>query len=242
MVEFVDTSGNFGDMTGAPESISSLVASKGFKSVEDLANGYKTEVAFKGTFAEKLNIPTEITDEMTAEMRTRMGVPSEITGYDLGESGGTMKPEALEAIKKMALEQGMTSTQIKAGVELINEIGNAQQQEVLDIALKSEEEMKAEMGDKFQPYLDGAIKAAEKIGMLDILNDTGLIARKDVLEKLNNVNNLISEDVLKTSTTGDPPPTKEELRKKLEANPALMNRMDPDHAKVVEEWLATMAG
>ena len=239
MSEFVDTSGNFGDMAGAPESVSSLVASKGFKSVEDLANGYKEEVAFKGSFAEKLNIPAELTDEMTAEMRTRMGVPANVDGYDLGDAGKTLKPEVIAELKKMGVEQGFTPNQLKTGLNLINELGNAQQQEILDIALKSEDEMKAEMGDKFQPYLDSAIATADKLGILQTLKDTGLVARKEVLGAMHKISEMISEDALKPAEDVTKA-TKLEKRKQLETNPALMDKMHPDHHEVHKEWLDTM--
>lgn len=238
--EWINSDGSFGDMGSAPESVSKLVETKGFKSVDELAVGYADEASFKGSFAEKLNIPETITDEMTAQIRTRMGVPADVDGYDLGDAGSTLKPEVIDALKKFGIESGLGPEQLKGGINLINEIGNAQKQDTEAQALATEEELKAELGDKFQAYVDDSVEAANKLGLLEVFEETGLIARKDVMEKLNAVNKLIGEGVLKKAPA-IPAKTTKETRAEIEANPAFTNGMHPEHQKVLADWHATFS-
>jgi len=238
MSEWINPDGSFGDMTGAPENVAAY-AQRGIKSVSDLATSYSELEKYQGQNAERLNLPETLTDEMNAQIRTRMGVPADINGYDLGDAGSTLKPEVVDALKKFGIESGLATDQLKNGINLINEIGNAQKQDIVAQALATEEELKTELGDKFQTYIDDSIAGANKLGLLEIFEETGLIARKDVIEKLNAVNKLMSEGVLKPSNQ-TPAKTVESTQKDLEANPAFLDRMHPEHDNVIAEWQKTI--
>ena len=56
------------------------------------------------------------------------------------------------------------------------------------------------------------------------------------------VANLISEDSLNTITQPVVNETSQEKRDKLMANPAMMDKMHPDHEKVHQEWLGLVTG
>ena len=238
MSEWINEDGSFGDITTAPEPIREFVEKKNFKSIGDMTNSYAEMESYSGKIKSTLNIPEQLTDEMTAQIRSRLGVPSDIDGYDLGDAGQTLKPEVVESLKKLGLEQGFTPDQLKSGLALINDIANSQKLDIEAQALATEEELKAELGDKFQPFIDGAVAAANKLGMLEIFNDTGLIARKDVMEKLNAVDKLISEGVIKSSEAA-PAKTKASTQSELEAHPAFLDKMHPEHNKIIADWQKT---
>lgn len=236
MSEWMNSDGSFGDMTDAPESVSSNIEKNGFKDVEALSSAYTDLYKLQGTQAEKLNIPENFSDDMKSQMLTSLGRPESADKYDLSQFKD-IKPEMLENIRELAFEQGWSQDGTSAALGKLTEWGLAAQQDVNDKALKLEEEMKTEMGDKFQPFVDKALDTADKLGVLQTLHDKGLTTDRAILDAMNKLGEQIGEDSLK-ATRGDPVgDTKEEKMAKLKANPAMLNRMHPDHEQVHKEWL-----
>jgi len=242
MVDYMNTDGSFGDMSGAPESVSALVGSKGFKSVEALAIGYQTEVAYKGTVAEKLNIPETVTDEMAHTMRTRLGRPENPDGYDFGDAAKTFKPEVLSGIKGLAHAQGLNPTQATAVVNQILEIANIQVASEEAATAAVEAALKEKHGDKYDTYMEEAFNVSEALGITPTLDKLGLNRNPEVIEMLHRMNSKLDEATLKAAGGGPvDPKTIDEKIKAVTENPAYSDRMHVDHHAMMAEFKNLLA-
>lgn len=242
MADWVNTDGSFGNMEEAPEGVSNIVSNNGFKGVEDLSTAYSELYKMQGSQAEKLNIPEGFSDDMRGQMLTALGRPDKADDYDFGDLNDTIEPEMMKGIRTLLHEQGLSQSQATSIVKSINDMGNSAVDDIKATAIKLEAELKEEMGDKFEPYRDAALDTADKLGILKTLHDTGLIAKREVLDAMTAIANQISEDSLNTITQPVVNETSQEKKDKLMANPAMMDKMHPDHERVHEEWLALMTG
>lgn len=241
MSEWMNNDGSFGDMTDAPEDVKSVVGDNGFKSIGDVTHAYSEMFKLQGSQAEKLNIPENFSDEMRGQMQTSLGRPESAEKYDLSKFKDIIKPEMLKNISGLAFEQGWSQDGIETALSKMSEWGmeakTAEQETVETQALKLEEGMRAEMGDKFQPFVDRALDTADKLGILETLDTKKLNLDRDVLNAMNRLADQIGEEALKTPAGGGSIETKQDKMARIKANPAFLNNMHPDHETVHNEWL-----
>lgn len=236
MTEYMNTDGSFGDMTGAPESVSSLVTNKGWANVEAMATGYQTEVAYKGTLKEKLNLPETLTDEMAHTMRGRLGRPETVEGYDFGDAGKTFKPDILNGIKELAHKQGLNPTQATAIVNQILEIANVEIADEQTRITAVETALKEKHGDKYDVYMEEALNVSDTLGITETLDKTGLNNNPEIIEMLHAMKAKLSEASLKApgGSIADSNTVDAKIKVITESE-AYTKKMHPDHHKMIGE-------
>ncbi len=236
MTEYMNTDGSFGDMAGAPESVSTLIANKGFKDVAGLVEGYNSEVAFKGTMKQNLNLPEMLTDDMTAKIHTKLGKPDSPDKYDFGEAGKTFKPEVLNGIQGLAYKHGLNNTQANAIVSQILEIADVEIKTENEATDAVEKALKEEYGDKYDAFIEDASNVATKLGITETLDKHGLGRNPEILKMLHDMNSKLSEASLKApGTPVNDSNTIDDKLKELTESPAYTDRMHVDHhSKMVE--------
>jgi hypothetical protein len=237
MSDWVNGDGSFGDMAGAPESVSTLASSKGFKSVEALAEGYQKEAAFKGTMRQELNLPETLTDDMVGRMHTKLGRPDTPDGYDFGDTGKTFKPEVLSGIKGLAHAQGLNPAQATAVVNQILEMANVEVASEEAATAAVETALREKHGDKYDAYMKEAFDVSETLGITATLDKYGLNRNPEVIEMLHKMSSKLGEATLQAgggSVVGAK--TVDEQIETLIAQEGFADKMHPKHHDMMVEW------
>ena len=250
MSEFVSNDGSFGDMADAPAEVKSVVESKGFKSVSDMAKSYTEIETYKGTVSSELAtlkdpnrmaLPETLTDEMRGRIYTKLGKPESQDKYDFGETGQQIKPEALNGIREVAFKHNLSNESANAIVSTIMDMSAKEAAAIKELANTERESSKTakigEMGEeKFNIWWDNAASTAKKLGLTDVLESKGLGNDLELMSALANASSLFSEDII-PKTPGALSESKQEKINRLQKDPAFMNNMHPNHTKVHKEWL-----
>lgn len=241
-LNYMNTDGSFGDMSSAPESVSTLIGNKGFKDVAGLVEGYNSEVAFKGTMKKNLNLPETLTDDMTKRIHTKLGRPDTPDGYDFGDASKTFKPEVLSGIKGLAHAQGLNPAQATAVVNQILEIANVQIAGEQAEEAKVEAALKEKHGDKYDAYMEEAFNVSETLGITETLDKFGLNRKPEIIEMLHAMNSKLSEATL--AMPGRPIAESQDIDgkiKEITESEAYTNRMHVDHHKTMVELKGLLA-
>ena len=203
MTDYMNSDGSFGDMSGAPESVSSLVNSKGWANVEAVTKSYMELEAHQGTMRENLNLPETLTDDMAARMYQKLGKPETPDGYDFGDAGDTLKPEVLNSIRGAAHTAGLNNTQATAIMSQILEIANVETENEHNEELAVEKALKEQHGDNYETYMAESLAGAEKLGITEMLDKYGLNRKPDVIDLMQKMNGKLSESSLQ-APSGSP--------------------------------------
>jgi hypothetical protein len=254
---WVNTDGSFGTLDSAPDTIRDLVSKKGWKGVGDLASAYTELEKFKGVSPDKLFTVPEAGDvDGWSKVYNKLGrpeTPDKYTTKFKAPEGIEIQQELLDNFKKYAHEKGMSDAlfndvvqfQLDASAEMqkifqqqSEEAQKAQEEQLKVQRIEAEKALKEKYkwtkDDEYQQGILEARKLADKLNIYQTLEKKGLADDPEVISMLVDISKNISESALPKSNP-TPKETKSEALSRIYNNPALNDKMHPDHEKVVRE-------
>ena len=226
---WINPDGTFGTLEGAPDTVRDVVNKKGFKSAEDIAKSYvemeKTWGASKQTI-----------DELKGKLPQ---VPESADQYDFKYEGNLpLDEELMGSFKNYAHDLGLSNEQfgkiVQFQVDSVQKAMEAQEASDAQAKLDTLSQIKESKGEKWEEYLANSAKAAEGLGLNDILEKKGLSNDMEMLDVLNSLYAQMNEDTIKTSQEGGM--SKQDELKSLMASESFKNGMHPEHAKAMQRF------
>ena len=230
---WIGSDGKFGDVSTAPEGIKEVLEAKKFGGVDDMVKSY-TELEKKISSGFKL--PDELNEEQMGTIFNKLGRPEKAEDYkfDLGEGyeGIELPDDLMSSFKQFSHKLGLSQQQAMEALKFELDAGTAMREAEM---AASEATLQEVYGKDKETAIDNARKAASELGLADIIVSKGLDRDADVVKALNEVAKKIGEDGLKTSTQNSQ--TSQDRIKEIEADKAFINRADPRHSELHNEWL-----
>ncbi len=248
---FVNPDGSFGDLSGAPENLRSMVEAKKYTSVMDIVNAYEGAQKKLGVDPSRLLTIPDKPDGDWGPVYEKLGKPKTADEYDLGKDFKhdlQIDDALLKDFKKFAHEKlHLNNNQFKEIVKFQLDAAKAcadqfeaeqvkAAQEARDAADKAlREAMKLDTQEKYDAAIKGAQDIANKLGITETLNKRGLGDDPEIIGMLINMSNRIAEGVI-PSNNGTPAVSREQKLEDLQKHPAFADPMHPDHVRVIKEW------
>ena len=222
-----------------PETVKSLVEKKGFKSVEDIASSY-TELEKKLGSGE-YEIPGEDDLEGRNKLYDRLGRPESPDNYEVRVSEGSPEMDAnlVDTFKIKAHSLGLTNAQfnelIQFQLDAVGESSASMAEEHNASIAKAEQALKSEWKEEYEKEVALAQKAVDTLGVADVLESKGLLSDPDMIKLFNNIGKAMGDAVIKKNND-IPAVTPERELSQIEASDAFVQKMHPDHRKVMQRW------
>lgn len=236
---WVNSDGTFGDLSAAPESVQTMIESKGFTNVSDFATMASNLEGMKGDWANpaSMKLPDSFTDEQMTTIHGKLGAPDSADGYTYEFAEGANIDEGLFGkFKEFAAGSHMSQDMFKGTLDLYESIakdGNeTYQNELKSLLTEGENKLREKHGDSYDDIVSKADSFAEKSGLGKALELYGIDKNPGIRDALYELSQTMEEGKLpgaEITTTL----TKEEEIKELTGNPAYTNNMHPDHKAVV---------
>lgn len=229
-----------------PKELQEDASIKKFTDVSTLAKSYINAQKLIG--ADKLPIPGEnSTEEDWNNVYKKLGLPESQDKYDVKfKEGVSLDKEFMDKFKAEAYKAGVLPKQAQALATLFSDMNltaeQAVQGEIQKRFAKDVEDMKKEWGNAYDLNVSRAKKVLNELGGADVvksLNASGVGANKDFLKLMAKVGEtLYAEHKFVenqgASSTLSPADLDKEIRR-LQGDPAYMNKTHPNHKAVVEE-------
>jgi len=247
---------------GMPDNVKSLIDSKGYAGVEDLATAYTNAASKLGVDPTRLlTLPDKPDDaDGWSKLYTKMGRPESPDGYkpDVKTPDGLNLDDALmKEFANIGHSIGLTNSQLSKIVQFQMDSSakyladsTAAETKAQEVAQADKANAQAKVWDTLKvthsvktdedmtALTAGAKETAEKIGLYEILEKHGLGDDPEVIGKLIALKSQLSESANLASVGAGSPGTKDEQLKAITSNPAFNNNMHPDHVKVMKDFQA----
>lgn len=229
-----------------PKELQEDATIKKFSDVSTLAKSYINAQKLIG--ADKIVIPGEnSTEEDWTNAYRKLGLPETADKYDVKfKEGVSLDKDFMDKFKAGAFKAGVLPKQAQALATLFSDMnltaeeavkGTIQKQFAKDV-----EDMKKEWGNSYELNISRAKKVLTDVGgpeVIKALNAAGVGANKDFLKLMAKVGEtLYAEHKFVenqgASSTLAPAELDKEIRR-LQADPAYMNKNHPSHKSIVEE-------
>lgn len=260
MTDFMNTDGSFGDMSAAPESLQTLVKSKGIKNVEALGRMYAELEAFRGVPADRLLTVPEKDDDIEGwnKVWNKLGRPETPDRYDFKLDAGDVKLDdaLMKSFKEFAHGLGLSGKKAEKLVQFQIDAVKGQMLAQADLDKEAEktaneerskivEEIKNRRGVKSDAEMQAMIlkgkDIAEKTGIFDTLEKKGLSDDPEVIDMLISFAERVDDKLLpKPKPTGNQ--SKEEQIQALINSEAYIKKLHPDHKETVEKVIELRRG
>jgi hypothetical protein len=233
------------------ESTTSLMEAKGFAGMDAFAESYTSLETNRGQLDSSLtemkgslNIPEELTPENTAAMFNRLGVPADVSGYEVKYEGDAKLDDGLvNSFKEFALSKNipagtfneLVNFQIDAVTAATTTANDAQkvadEAKIVadnDAIKASEASLMAELGDKYESSMANAAEASKALGLDDLIEAAGKGSDPAWLKQLNVISSKLSEGTLKGNKEQSSEGREGELKTLIESE-AFKNSMHSGH-------------
>ena len=259
-MDWINDSGEFiPDAADMPESVRSLVDSKGLKDVAGLADIYTNAEKKLGVDPRRIvTLPKDGDTDAWGGVYNKLGRPESPDGYKptvTPHEGQELNDELVKRFGTIAHEAGLNDAQVSkimqfqldlsdeytkqsaAEVAKAEEIAAADSKNAQDAAweaLKVANSVKTD--DDLKALTAGAKEAAQKLGLYDILEAKGLGDDVEIISKLIEVNRKLSDQMTPDGNSVVDVRSYDEKLAAIQANPAYLDNMHHDHDKLIREY------
>lgn len=240
---WMNGNGDFSD--GTPDAIQTLLDSKKWTNVEQLAKGYSELEKFKGVASgDHLVIPQNEDDvEGWNKVYSKLGKPESADKYEFtNETGVEIGDELMSAFKEFAHKENYTQKQLAGAVQFqleavkaSEEIATQQSQERKDGNIEA---MKQKWQDKYNTTQTKIDAIAEKLQVKSFLEEMGIDKEPEIVNMLLTIANSDSEDNL--NPDGNPAPAAKGLQEQMKdimVSDAFKDKFHVDHKKVMVDYM-----
>ena len=240
---WMNGNGDFGD--GVPENIKSLLDSKKWTNVEQLATGYSELEKFKGVASgDHLVIPQNAEDvEGWNAIYSKLGKPETADKYEFkNETGVEIGDDLMSAFKEFAHKENYTQKQLAGAVQFqleavkaSEEISAQQSQERKDGNIEA---MKDKWKDKYDTTQTKIDAIADKLQVKSFFEEIGIDKEPEIVNMLLTIANSDSEDNLNNGS--NPAPAAKGLQEQLKdimTSDAFKDKFHVDHKKIMGEYM-----
>lgn len=244
--------------TEMSEATAGLMENKGFADMNAFAESYKNLETNRGQLETSLNemkgqfnLPDELTPENIAAMNSKLGVPDDISGYEVKYEGDVELDEGvIDSFKQFAKERNIPASvfnelinfQVDASVMAAKAADDAlkaaEEQEIADhneAIKKAESDLMAELGDKYESAMTAAAETSAALGLDELLEAAGKASDPAWLKQLNLISGKLGEGTLKGNVEQGNTSKADEISK-LVSSDAFKNHMDPGHKAAVTRF------
>jgi hypothetical protein len=246
---WINTDGSFGDLSKAPEGVGEFITRQGWKDLPAMANSHRELEKKLSGMGDMVKMPDADDIEGQRAFATKLGCPEKPEDYKYeAKDGDPMDANLLNLFKESAYKDGMPQKAFQDVVDFqIAAIVESNKQYEDKLITDKEEAIKAikerfNSEDEYNEYTKKALGFASEFKLsdgettaADVLERKGLAYDPEILEMFGSLADSVSEDSLprgKTRTSL----SKDEQLKAIKENPAFMNRMHPDHEKVMQTY------
>jgi len=259
-MDWINEEGGFvPDAADMPESVKTLVSSKGYKGVEDIAVAYTNATSKLGVDPDRLvALPKDNDADAWGNVYSKLGRPESPDGYKptvTPHEGQELNDELVKRFGTIAHEAGLNDAQVSkimqfqldlsdeyttqsaAEAAKAEEIAAADSKNAQDAAweaLKVANSVKTD--DDLKALTAGAKEAAQKLGLYDILEAKGLGDDVEIIGKLIEVNRKLSDQMTPDANTVVDMRSYDEKLAAIQSNPAYLDNMHHDHDKIMREY------
>lgn len=227
----------------SPE-VQQLLEKKSWTGIEDVAKGYQNLEKLVG--ANTVKLPENPDDKAWGDVWNKLGRPESPDKYKFdNKSGLEFDADSLKEFNQLAHAEGFTQKQYEKAMELytknVKAITDGIQQSIVSKANedfeKCDKALKEKWGNDHAKRVEGAREVAQKFGIVDLLTQKNLDNDPQVIEMLDSLRSMMSDDTIKkTGTTAQP--NKEQRLQEIMASKAFVDAMHPDHKKIMQEYLS----
>jgi hypothetical protein len=232
------------DTAAAPADIKPILEAKKWEAVTDVFKSYKDLEGFVGQKDKMLTLPDEGDAEGWGKVYNKLGRPETPDKYEFtGPEGVEIDNGVLGEFKKFAHEKGFNGKQFTDTVNF--QIAMAQkiqeQQKAQAEAAQAEFRAQFKTEQEFEDVTKGAFRAAERVGLGDIIEKYGMQHDAAAMRALRELDRKLSNDVVPAAPTANAK-SKEEQIKELTRSDAYTQSRHPDHASTVRQVIALVTG
>jgi hypothetical protein len=229
-----------------PKELQEDASIKKFSDVSTLAKSYINAQKLIG--ADKIAIPGDSsTEEDWTNAYRKLGLPETVDKYDVKfKEGVSLDKEFMDKFKAEAFKAGVLPKQAQALASLFSDMNltaeKVVQGEIQKKFAKDVEDMKKEWGNSYDLNISRAKKVLNELGGAEViksLNTSGVGANKDFLKLMAKVGETLYAEHKFVENQGAastlaPADIDKEIRR-VQADPAYMNKNHPNHKALVEE-------
>lgn len=187
-----------------PEDVRAEKSVQKLPSLEAMARSFVSAQKMIGKDVNSLvELPEEVTPDTRRPVLQRLGLPEEVKAYELKAPAGT--PDGLapntefsKAVVAKAHELGIFPDQLQGLYEFFT--GNlVEAQKMSHEAIVAEDEknieaLKSELGETYNRVIADGSRAAERLGIMELANETGLGANPKFIKAMARVGEMMRED------------------------------------------------
>lgn len=240
------------------EATTELMEKKSFAGMDAFAESYSSLEKSRGQLETSvtemkgaLNLPSELSAENLTAIHAAIGVPADVSGYEVKYDGETKLDDTLvDSFKAFAKERNipagvfndLVNFQIDAVVAATTVAADAQkvadEEKVVadnDAIKKAEAGLMSELGDKYESTMTNAADASKALGLSDLIEAAGKASDPDWLKALNGIYSKLSEGTLKPNKEVSEATKGQELKELIESK-AFKDQMDPGHKEALAKY------
>lgn len=224
------------------QDVQDLMSKKGWKTVDDLATGYRNIEKFSGSPADRQVIwPKDEKDEAGwNSIYNKLGRPEKVDGYEFkNETGIEIDPESYKAFQALAHKEGISK---KTFNSLMNEhLKVFQSLDAKSKEMKAQEFEKCDkaLKDKWKENWENntgkALKMADQLKVKELLTKKGLDNDPEIIEMLYSIASMTDESGIPEPNTPAAKDPQAELNEILKSE-AFTKADHPEHMKVMERY------
>jgi hypothetical protein len=238
-----------GFLESLPEELRNEPSLRTFTDPGALAKSYVNAQRMIG--ADKIAIPSKsATQDEWREVYTKLGAPTEVGGYDLGDDA-PLADEYMNSFREHALNAGLNANQANEMMAFIRStvdgVNQGYEKGAEEARYASEQELKEEFGQAFEQRLELAQMAArDLLGDTEIFDDIVLSDGRmlgdhpAIVKMFSNLAAQIGEDNLAGETTElimTPEEASRQITEMTLPNTPYWDKMHPEHGTYVNEVL-----
>ncbi len=260
-MDWINDEGGFNsEATDMPEAVKSLVDNKGLTSVEGLVDIYtNAEKKLRTDPSRLMTLPDKPDDvDGWSQVYTKLGRPETVDGYKADvkvHDGQTLSDDLVKEFAGIAHAAGLTNTQVNAIMQYQVDLSHKYTESSVAAAAEAEKVAEADAVNahnvavkefmtansikteaEFKEFTSGLEETSKQIGLYDLITEAGHGDDPKWLTAIAKLRGQLSDSV--TPGDGDALDlrTKEERINAIVNNPAFVNVLDPDHAKLKREF------
>lgn len=234
---WINNDGSFGDYKIAPEGVKEVLEKKQFKTIADMAKSYQELEKMTGN---SIRIPEDGDPKKLAEIYNKLGRPAEAKGYEYTPPENSpieIDSNLLDSFKEYGYNLGLNNKQFKEVVDFqVNAMSSMLEAE----RQASEAKLQEVWGKDKETKIKSIVDFANSVGLGEAIEKAGVGHNADILIALNELKGKLSEDTIKSGSNIKP--NKQDRIKEIMANPAFMDRLNPDHNALHKEWVELATG
>jgi len=238
---WITADGQFGSVDTAPEEVRDVIKQKGWKDVPSAIKSYKELESHLGKLKGQPNIPDVIPDDLIPTLYQKLGKPESPDKYEFKAAEGVALDDALLGkFKQYAHGLNLTNKQfndvVSFQVQAMTEAMTAQEQAQQAGFEQAAKALQDEWKENYEANFKQAKTAAEKLGVLEDLEQLGLANNPSAIKMLHKLSAQLSEDTIMPKNPSSAIDPKQELSELMKSD-ALKNRLHPDHKKAHQRFL-----